>query len=88
MSVKPKLAHIGVVALLGGVLLLATTNGIPALAAGIALLYLSGIAFVASVFRRIRETERRWSTRPSSVLGLGLYRRQAERRRGPEEGLV
>jgi hypothetical protein len=81
-------AHICLLALSGGVLLLASGSGVAVTAGGVALVYLSGIAFVASLFRRIRETERRWSPRPSSARGLRLYRLKASASRRPEEGLV
>lgn len=85
---RPARAYIGLLALSGGVLLLATGTGVAAMAGGIALVYVSGIAFVASVFRRIRETERRWSPRPSSARGLRLYRLKGSSARRPGEGLV
>jgi len=46
-------------ALLAGVLLIALGGGAPAIAAGIALVYLSAIAIVAAVFRRVGQGERR-----------------------------
>jgi hypothetical protein len=81
-------AYICLLALSGGALLLATGSGVAATAGGVGLVYLSGIAFVASVFRRIRETERRWSPRPSSARGLRLYRLKGSASRRTEEGLV
>ena len=72
-------AYVDLVVLLAGVLLLATANGILVAAAGIALVYLSGALFVVALFRRIGQSEHRWSRAPASNDELGLTRRPVER---------
>jgi len=71
-------AYIDLVVLLAGVLLLATADGIVGTVGGIALVYLSGILFVAALLRRIGQSEHRWARAPSSNDELGLTRRSAE----------
>jgi uncharacterized membrane protein len=62
MTISRHLWHrvFAALALLAGVLLIAMSHGAPAMAAGIALVYLSVIALVVAVFRRIGQSERRW----------------------------
>jgi hypothetical protein len=71
-------AYIDLVVLLAGVLLLVTADGMPGAVGGIALVYLSGILFVAALFRRIGQSEHRWSHAPSSNDEFGLTRRPAQ----------
>jgi hypothetical protein len=72
-------AYIDVIVLLAGVLLLATAEGTSGALSGIALVYLSGIVFVVVLFRRIGQSEHRWSRATSSSDELGLTRRAVER---------
>jgi O-antigen/teichoic acid export membrane protein len=73
------IAYIDLLALLAGVLLLAKADGMLGAVGGIALVYVSGIVFVAVLFRRIGQSERRWSRRPSSRDERGLTGRPADR---------
>jgi hypothetical protein len=72
-------AYIDLGVLVAGVLLLATTDGVPAAVAGIALVYLAGTLFVVGLFRRIGQSEHRWSRAPSLNDEFGLTRRPVER---------
>jgi hypothetical protein len=72
-------AYIDVIALLAGVLLLATAGGIPAALGGVALVYLSGLLLVVILFRRIGQSEHRWSHASASKDEFGLARRRGER---------
>jgi len=65
-------------ALLAGVLLIAMGDGAPAMAVGIALVYLSAIALVVAVFRRVGQSERRWPPARSFMEERALVR-EAER---------
>jgi hypothetical protein len=74
-------AYIDLIALLAGVLLLTTADGVLGAVGGIALVYLAGTLFVAVLFRRIAQSERRWSRAPSSSDEFALTRRRVERSR-------
>jgi hypothetical protein len=71
-------AYLDLAVLVAGVLLLATANGTPGALGGVALVYLSGILFVVVLFRRIGQSEHRWSRVPSSKDEFGLTRRSVE----------
>src|SRR5277367_3019770 len=76
-------ACVDVIVLLAGVLLLATADGTPGALGGVALVYLSGILLVVVLFRRIGQSEHRWSRSPSSNEELGVTRRPVERSHRP-----
>lgn len=59
MTVNRVTAGVGVVALVLGVILLIAAGGLALWVAGVTLLGLSGIAFVALVFLRVGESEER-----------------------------
>jgi hypothetical protein len=59
MTVNRVTAGVGVVALVLGAILLAAAGGLALWVAGVALLGLSGIAFVALVFLLVGESEER-----------------------------
>jgi hypothetical protein len=63
---KPAPGVFGLLALLGGALLLATADGALATALGIAVMELSCISLIASVFRRVGEGGRGRSRAPLS----------------------
>ena len=72
-------AYIDLIVLLAGVLLLASADGTLGALGGGALVYFSGILFVVVLFRRIGQSEHRWSRAPSSNDEFGLTRRPVER---------
>src|ERR1700677_3507683 len=74
-------AYIDVTVLLAGVLLLATADGVAGAVGGVALVYLSGILFVVALFRRIGQSEHRWSRARSSNDELRRTLRPGERPR-------
>jgi len=75
-------AYVDLIALLAGVLLLATAGGMPGALGGVALVYLSGLLLVVVLFRRIGQSEHRWSHASASKDEFGLARRRGERSRG------
>jgi len=68
-------AYIDLIVLSAGLLLLASADGTLGALGGGALVYFSGILFVVVLFRRIGQSEQRWSRAPSS----NLTRRPVER---------
>jgi len=76
-------AYIDLIALLAGVLLLTTAGGMPGALGGVALVYLSGLILVSILFRRIGQSEHRWSRASASNDEFGLARQRAERSQRP-----
>jgi hypothetical protein len=74
-------AYIDLIALLAGVMLLATAGGMPGALGGVALVYLSGLILVVMLFRRIGQSEHRWSRASASNDEFGPARRRVERSR-------
>jgi hypothetical protein len=72
-------AYIDLIVLLAGVLLLATAGGMPGALGGVALVYLAGLLLVVVLFRRIGQSEHRWSRASASNDEFGLARRRVER---------
>jgi len=72
-------AYVDLIALLAGVLLLATAGGMPGALGGVALVYLSGLLLVVILFRRIGQSEHRWSHASGSKDEFGQARRRGER---------
>jgi hypothetical protein len=74
---RSSLSYVGLLALVTGALLLATIDGWPATAGGIALLDLAVIVFVASIFGRLRAIENGELAVPFSLADKQRSRRGA-----------